>query len=553
MTPEILVRYKRAAVDAAMPHFGMNCGRKAFNRWLRPHPFSLGKLIQMTKTTLLTAASAVAVLFAGAAQAHDVQYRAIGPAGSITSADTNAAAGPGNAVVADQDANKYGRSLVGLYLIAQESLGASLGAGTLALQDPLTAGTLPSGNNLYTISLTNATFGRAISNADLTGANCTSVISSGGTATSSSVTFLVSSAGGGTCAGFTEVNLPVLPTAAGTVTVTTNYTTEAGLPIDGGADSLDAIYAIDAFQPTVNATFSTANTGPGAGADTFAQLAPATGSTTPYTALSGDDDLGRLAIYVDTRANRTLIPADPNAAVADVTNATVTVTGDFSAFDGAAGAAGNPTLTSGVGGGVLQAALSGNVATFANAQGNITQLLSAKPAGSVFEVVADGGVIPVSDYNAGIAFTLATGYATQPNGGGAFETIEREGTNFIAPWFSGSGAQSQSQIRMSSTGQASGAVRVTVTNGVFNFNGTPTTFPTTTCAQTFQVPADGDLVISTATMQSCFGTFTRGDVLITVEGASAGLTAKMRNTSPQGNFETTLGRYSGSNYATMGQ
>jgi hypothetical protein len=509
----------------------------------------------MTKTYLLTAASAVAVLFAGSAQAHTVSYRAPGagvPANAITSADVNLAAGP-NANPADQDAVKYGRSLAGLYLIAQEALGSSLGNGVLALQNTLSAGSLPSGNNLYRITLSNATFGTAITNADLIGPNCTSVISSGGGAADSAVTFLVSSSGGGTCAGFAEVNLPILPTAAGTVTVTTNYTTEAGLPIDGGPASLDAIYAIDAFQPTVNATFSTADTGPGAGADTFAALTPAAGSNTPYTALSGDNDLGRLAIYVDTRANRTLVPAGPNAAVADVTNATVTVTGDFSAFDGAAGNAGNPTLTSAGAAPTLIAALAGNTATFANAQANITQPLASKPAGSVVEVTPDGDIIPVSDYSANIAFTLAAGYAPQANGGGALESIEREGTNFIAPWFGGSGAQTQSQIRLSSTGQASGAVRVTVTNGVFNFNGSPTNFPTTTCAQTFQVPADGDLVISSGTMQSCFGTFTRGDVLITVEGAAAGLTAKMRNTSAQGNFETTLGRYSGSNYSTMGQ
>lgn len=503
----------------------------------------------MTKNILLAATAVGAMAFAGAASAHELTFRAVGAVGQITSADTynGPAAGPDTTTT---DTAKYGRSLVGLYLVAQEALTSTLASGSLALTNPITQGSLPSGNNLYTLNLTNATFGTAISNAALTGANCTSVISSGGGANDSSVTFLVSSSGGGNCAGFTAVDVPVRPTAPGTVSVTSNYTTEAGLPIDGGPSTLAAIFAIDAFQPTVNGNLVAA----GAELDTFAALAPLNAAGMPYTTLGGDNVLGKLAIYVDTRAETTLVPTGANASVADVTAASATVVGDFSAFDGAATAADNPGLTfPGVGGTTVRAAIAGNVATFTGLQGTTTagivQPLSQKPAGSTFTVIPDGGMINASDYNVGIAFTLATGYATQPNGGGAFERIDREGTNFIAPWTGGSQAGSQSVIRLSNTGAATGNVTVVLTNGIAAGG---VALADTSC-NLGAVPAAGDLVIGQPQLAACFPAFLRGDLLITVEGQATSLTAKMRNTSATGTFETTLGRYSGSTIAGAAQ
>lgn len=124
-----------------------------------------------------------------------------------------------------------------------------------------------------------------------------------------------------------------------------------------------------------------------------------------------------------------------------------------------------------------------------------------------------------------------------------------DGTNFIAPWFSGSQAQTQSQVRLTNFGTQNANVRISIANGVFNFNGSPTAFNDTACSTVFVLPVAGDLVIGQSQLTACFGAFLRGDVLITVEGAAADITAKMRNTSAQGNFETTLGRASGSSVA----
>lgn len=490
------------------------------------------------KKLLLTATALAAMAIAGTAAAqsggHVISYRATATVGDIDAGSANTVA---NADPTTTDAAKYGRSLVGLYLIAEEATG--LTGNTLALQDNLSSGAIPSGNNLYTVSLTNATFSTAVASTAVQGVNCTVAPSSGGAAGSNSVTFLVSSSGGGNCTGFT-LDLPVTPTLNGVVTVSTNIRTDNEVPIDGGLRSFDAIFPIDAFQPAFNATFSgVANGPPGAGVDTFTPIGVA--PATPYTSLSGDGTLGRLAIYVDTRANRGLTPATP-VAVADVTAASVAVTGDFDAFNAANT---NATLE-----GNNAASITPTVATFTAAQGYITELLTSKPNGSPFFVTADGGVIDASAYNATINYTLAAGFAAQPAANGAFESIEREGANFIAPWAGGSQGGSQTVVRLSGTGSATGPVRVTLTNGVAT-GGTAVADSTCTLGG---VPANGDLVIGQPQLTACFGGFLRGDLLITVEGAPASLTAKMRNTTAGGDiFETSLGRYSGSNFSQAAQ
>lgn len=162
---------------------------------------------------------------------------------------------------------------------------------------------------------------------------------------------------------------------------------------------------------------------------------------------------------------------------------------------------------------------------------------------------ADRVALSGGSYSTSWAPVYSTGYTAPSAATVASGSVSLAGTNFIAPWFSGSQAQTQSVVRMSGNGTQSGAVTLRLQNGVFNFNGAPTTFATATCATTFNIPAAGDLVINTATVKACFGDFLRGDLLITIQSASDGLTGKMRNTSASGTFETTLGRFSGSTAA----
>lgn len=159
--------------------------------------------------------------------------------------------------------------------------------------------------------------------------------------------------------------------------------------------------------------------------------------------------------------------------------------------------------------------------------------------------------IQPNDYSASVEINYAEGFS----GRSAFGPVDLgsillEGTNFIAPWISGSQAQTQSTIRLSNTGASPANVTLRITNGVFLFNGAQTTFTDRDCALgQLVLPADGDLVVSPAVMTQCFGNFIRGDMLITVEADDTAITAKVRNSNAQGAFETSLGRYSGTSSA----
>lgn len=493
----------------------------------------------MTKNILLAATAVGVLAFAGAAQAHTLSFRAVAPGGPIDSSDANA--------VADFDPTttdlvKYGRSLVGLYLIANELTSAGLTGNTVQLADTLSSGAIPSGNNLYTISLTNATFGSAVASGALVGlpaaANCTIAPSSGGAAGDSSVTFLVSSSGAGPCTGF-NLDIPVLPNVTGVVTVTTNLRTDNEVPIDGGTASFDAIFPIDAFQPVYNAAFNVN----GAGVDTTTTIA----STPPYTTLLGDGNLGSAAIYVDTRANRDLVPgAGVPVVLADVTAATVTVTGDFDAF--------NAALTNATLEGTSATSITPTVATFSTAAGYLPVLLSARSTGTAsasnLVVTPDGGSIDSSGYTGLIAYTLTPAdFAAQGDAAGAFESIERDGVNFFAPWLQMNSSYI-AVLRLSNTGTTdTGPVTLTM-----RANNGGTVF--STCTLTTPMLQAGALVsggigantaievTGKSLADNCFGTTsTNADVQVSIEAIATNLTGKVRVINPGGTVvETSLGR-----------
>ncbi len=511
----------------------------------------------MSKKTLLAATAIGAIALAGAASAHELSFRTQVGANIIDAADVEAA---GSSTAAD-DAEYGVDAIEGVYLIAAESTAATLGtSGTLALWDDLSGGTtLPSGNALYTISLTNATFGTAVTAANVVGqdttggdapANCNVALSTGGLATDSEVTFIVSSSG--SCGGF-DLNVPVRPNGAGnTISVSTNIRTEALNPIDGGIDTIPAILAINAFRAVVNGDI---NDGVGVD-DEWADVDTRTtiistglvggGTDNPalaYDTLAGDTILGGVAVYVDTRAHRSLNPdgVGANVSTADVSTVDVTVTGNFTAFNGATAAA-DPQLE-----GVDATTTSNTQTFFDNVQAVTVYDLTAFPGSYAdFAVIPNGQQIPTSPYTASVVYDLVAAFNDEGAVSGSFESIERDGANFIAPWVGGSQASSKTVIRLSSTnGTPSGAV----TLRLFNALDSDGAIPDDTCSASDGlgiVPGGGDYVINQATLASCFGDFVRGDLEITVEADPASMTAKMRTTAASGTYETTLGRYSGS-------
>ncbi|WP_427791006.1 hypothetical protein [Brevundimonas diminuta] len=136
-----------------------------------------------------------------------------------------------------------------------------------------------------------------------------------------------------------------------------------------------------------------------------------------------------------------------------------------------------------------------------------------------------------STYTAPAASTVAAG------------TIVLEGTNFTAPWVSGTGL-ADSVIRVSnSNGADSAPVTVRMISGTKVVNGQPQTFTSTAAPLVLgSVPAGGDLQIRSDQLVTHFGQFTRGDFRITINQDQTGLVAKMRSTRKDSNqtFEQSL-------------
>lgn len=457
----------------------------------------------MTKNILLAATAASVMAFAGAASAHTLTFRTIGAGGAIDTTETGVAA-----------------TLP--YALAAEAIPAAPSFATFALADALSGGNLPSGNVILTVTLSGGTFGSAVGAGAITaGPGCTtftSTLSSGGASGGTSATFILSNSAPD-CPAF-NLDIPVTPNTGSAVTVTTTLATELNTPIDGLTASRQIISRPSAFAGVIDGAI-----GAGALADTFATLTVlpvyTTFSTTgghsggaPESATVGQ--LGTARITVDTAVHRDL--ADNLVAAGDVTAASFTVTGNFSAFNGAGGSA---TL------GAAPMTING-AATSATVSGVQAALTGGTQA---FVVTREtGGVIPSSTYSGSISYTLnATNYNQEGPFTGALETIQRDGTNVIMPWMNSTSIQSVSGstniVRLGNTNSvASGPVFAQVLNSTNPGTGyVPAAAPVQLFAD---IPANGERLITTAILTAAVGEFGRGDVQISVEAPSNTITAR---------------------------
>lgn len=464
----------------------------------------------MTKNILLAATAASVMAFAGAASAHTLTFRTIGAGGAIDTFET-------------------GGAPTDPYALAAEAIPAAPSSAIFALSDALSGGNLPSGNVLLTVTLSGGTFGAAVGAGAITaGPGCTtftSTLSTGGASGGTTATFILSNSAPD-CPAF-NLDIPVTPNTGSAVTVTTTLATEGGTPIDGLTASRQIISRPGAFSVAIDGAI-----GAGALADTFATLAVlpvyTTFSTTgghsggaPESATVGQ--LGTIRINVASGVHRDL--ADNLATAADVTDADVTVTGNFNAFNGAGGAV---TL-----GGVAADTVTGTSAVANNRQAALTA------AAQAFIVTREtGGVIPSSTYSASVAYTLnPTFYNQEGPATGALETIQRDGTNVIFPWMNSTSVQTATGttniIRLGNINStASGPVFAQVLNSVNAAVGyTPAAAPVQIAAS---IPANGEVVINTATLTTALGNWGRGDVQISVEAASNTITARRYATLANG-------------------
>jgi hypothetical protein len=475
----------------------------------------------MKKTILLAAAAVSAMAFAGTASAqHTLTFRATAAAGDIDSGDVGGATGS--------------------YKLAAEAANVAPTFGTFALVDTLSASaSLPSGNVILTVALSGGTYGAAVTGAAVTAdapacTTFTATPSSGGALGSTSVTYIISNSSAG-CGAF-NLDLPIAPNAGVPVTVTTTLATEAGTPIDGLTASRAVLTRPSAFNTNINGAVGGAV---GGLTDTFATLTVLPVYTTfklGVGAHAGAEtatvaQLGTVEILADTTAYRDL--AKTFVTTADVTAATVTVTGDYTAFDGAGGAT---TL-----GGIAQASAAGTVRTFSGPALTTALvdagLASASVTPEPFIVTRETAAvaIPTSTYAVSVAYTLASpAYTPEGPFAGNFETIGRDGTNVIVPWLNSNSIQTTNGttniIRLGNvSGTAVGPVFAQV------LNSTLTAGVATAPVQLFpSIAANGERVISTAALTTALGEFGRGDVQISIEAPASAITARRYATLANG-------------------
>lgn len=471
----------------------------------------------MTKNILLAATAASVMAFAGAASAHTLTFRTIGAGGAIDTFETGGLA-------------------TDPYKLAAEAIPAAPSSATFALTDALSGGNLPSGNVILTVTVSGGTWGAAVGAGAITaGAGCstfTSTLSTGGASGGTTATFIVSNSAPD-CPAF-NLDLPIAP-GAGNVTVTTTLATEAGTPIDGLTASRTVVSRVGAFGVTIDGAI-----GAGALGDTFATLTVLPVYTTFFVGAAGHTgggetstvgQLGTIRLTVDTTVHRDL--ADNLVSAADVTDADVVVTGNFNAFNGAGGAV---TL-----GGVAADTVAAGSATLNNRQAALTA------AAQAFVVTREtGGVIPSSTYSAQVSYTLnPTFYNQEGPVTGALETIGRDGTNVVLPWMNSTSVQtatgSTNIVRLGNiSAAASGPVFAQVLNSTNAAVGyTPAAAPVQLFAN---IPANGEVLITTAALTTALGNWGRGDVQISVEAPSNTITARRFATLANGDVtELTAG------------
>jgi hypothetical protein len=487
----------------------------------------------MTKNILLAATAASVMAFAGAASAHTLTFRtdagAVGPdiGTSIDAGETSGAALP--------------------FKLAAEAKPAAPTFKQFDLVNTLSSGNIPSGNVVLTVTVTNGTFSSGLTAANVTaGAGCstfTAVPSSGGASGSTVATFVISNSLPN-CSSF-NLDLPIAPGASGPVSVQTRLATEFGVAIDGlDSPSFQIVTRPSAFGVTIDSTIGVAG---GALDNTFATLlqtpvytqfrnGAGTGGHNNGTETITLGQLGTIQINLTPSVYRDL---NSNlATAADVTAASVVVTGNFAAFDNT-GDSGAVTLGTGAASPLAAGTATFSGAAYGGAGGVGTNLVTAaQPFRVQRETTAV--TIPSSTYSASVTYTLDSTYYNQEAAVvGALETIERDGTNIILPWMNSTSVQTATGttniVRLGNINSAaSGPVFAQVLNSANAGVGyTPAAAPQPLFPS---IAANGERVITTAILTAALGEWGRGDVQISIEAPSNTITARRFATLANGSI-----------------
>jgi len=444
----------------------------------------------MSMKKILMAAVAASALSAGAASAATISNTS-----TVSGRDLAPAVG----------------TAVDSYTLASEIVTTAATTATSVLViSPTDATTISAGNYIVTYNITGGTFTTAgVTTASLA-VNGANVVSSVNTVSASSISFNVTVGAGLYLTSATLTNAIKLGVAKSDVSISGSITTADGANVDGGAIAAKKI--ID-YRPAfvfdgtaVNRTLTIAS-----GFEEFSVGATANiGTGIGFDVNTGADADDIVMISADA--------VGVAAATTDLTAAVLTLTGDVSSFDPDANGTAPDTDTTNV---------------FTLAAGDLADLQAQTLTVGLSQqdpIVAGNA----SDYSLGVEVEMGAGYTAPTFDAIDLGSVALEGTNFFAAWVGDGTNGITYTIRLGNrTATAVTGVSVALLNSL---NATTET----TCA-VGTLPASGELLITSASLKACFGSFGRGDLRITVQAADTGVTAKMRSVSAGVVNEQSLG------------
>lgn len=398
------------------------------------------------------------------------------------------------------------------YTLASEIVTTtSTTAEAILIISPTTPTTIAAGNYIITYNITGGTFTTAgVTTASLS-VNGANVVSSVNTVSATSISFNVT-VGAGLYLTYAELtNLIKLGVAKPDVSISGSITTADGANVDGGAIAAKKI--IDyrpAFVFDGTAVDRTLTIASG-----FEEFSVGGTSTDIGTGIGFDVNTGT---DVDDVVMITAGVSGAQALTTDLTAAVLTLTGDVSSFDADANGTAPDNDTT-------------NVFTLAGVDLSDlqAQVLTVGLAQQATPVAGNA-----SDYSLGVEVEMGAGYTAPTFDAIDLGSVALEGTNFFAAWVGDGTNGINFLIRLGNRAAAEvTGVSVALLNSLND------TAETTCVVGT--LPASGELLITSASLKACFGSFGRADLRITVQASDSSITAKMRSVSAGVVNEQSLG------------
>jgi hypothetical protein len=501
----------------------------------------------MSMKKILMAAAAVTALTAGSAGAVNitaatVSNQTLSVPAIATGAGATSYTLANSAIVVDSNGAPNSNAETGTTTDITATIGGTTQSGVF---DPNAGGT----NYSATYTLTNATFSQAVTNDKVTlsgqGSSCSPGavnVVSGGAVGTSSVTAVFNIPN--TCSPSTASNLapnavkfvaPFKILSAGPVTGTVGFkivATDTAFDVrgvTGGAITL--VRTAAPYTTTVEADTTTTT------------LGLASGTQPVYSKFTSASDTVIGKVTVDQRAAPTTavssaIYADMNLGTRPAITYDLTVNATSGNFAVIKPGLGENTTT-------------GTAITLATTSAaSATKTGNAAGFGTITATIANSNTTSLNaaqTYSATITPVLATNskVTTPAAVTGALQTIGLEGVSFLAPWIGGSLSSSSSYIRVSNNAsEATGQVTVALLSPIGA--ATPASAGAICTSSTLEklksIAGSNELVLNPTDLTTCFGAFTRGDVVVTIQSTKDSLTAKARNVTPTSVSELSLGR-----------